>query len=88
VKQCPLCLGQIPDAALKCQHCGEWIDGRAAGGSSELGRALNRLISVKIAIALIGLVLALLFFFLIWLPERNKFQRDFDNFPSSPSLVK
>jgi uncharacterized membrane protein YvbJ len=88
VKQCPFCMGQVPDAALKCQHCGEWLDGRASGGESELGRAANRYINLKIAMTVIGLILALLFFFLIWLPGWNKAHRDFDNFPSFPSSTK
>ena len=88
MKQCPFCMGQIPDAAVKCQHCGEWADGRASGGESELGRAANRFISFKIKMTVVSLILALLFFFLVWLPRWNKARRDFENFPIFPSSSK
>ena len=26
MKKCPFCLTEIPDAAQKCQHCGEWVN--------------------------------------------------------------
>lgn len=25
VRECPLCLGGLPDGAQKCRHCGEWV---------------------------------------------------------------
>jgi uncharacterized membrane protein YvbJ len=84
VKQCPFCMGQTPDAATKCQHCGEWVDGRARQ-SGDLGRAANRFVSFSMIWAVVVLVLILLFFFLFWLPGWNKAQRDFDKFPSFPS---
>lgn len=88
MKQCPFCIGQIPDAAVKCQHCGEWVDGRAHASESELGRAANRFINFKIAMTFVGLILGLLFFLLIWLPNWNRVHREFDNFPSFPSSAK
>jgi hypothetical protein len=80
-------MGQVPDAAVKCQHCGEWLD-RRSSGESELGRAANRFVNFKIAMAVVGLIIALLFFFLVWLPGWNEAHRDFKNFPSAPSLPK
>jgi hypothetical protein len=87
MKQCPLCLGQIPDAAVKCQHCGEWVDGRPRE-KTELGRAANRFVTFSIVMGIVAVVLVLLFFFLFWLPEWNRFQRDFDKGPTFPSLQR
>lgn len=31
---CLYCLGEVPDAAVKCRHCGEWLhDGEVRGGN-------------------------------------------------------
>jgi uncharacterized membrane protein YvbJ len=85
MKQCPFCIGQIPDAAVKCQHCGDWVDGRKSGGESELARTVNRLLKLKLAMMVVGLIAAVLLFFFLWLPHWNSMQRHFDNFPSFPS---
>jgi len=84
MKTCPYCLGQIPAAAVKCQHCGEWLDGRASSDQNgELGRAAQRYISLKIIMGVVGLIIGLLFFFFFWLPQWNRVHREFDNFPKS-----
>ena len=89
MKQCPLCLGQIPDAAVKCQHCGEWVDGRGtSGGGDQLGRAANRYVSFTIVMGVIGLIVALFFVFVIWLPQWNRMERNFNNFPSFPPVQR
>jgi len=88
MKKCPFCMGQIPDAAVKCQHCGEWVDGRVSGSESELGRAVNRFINLRIGMAVVGLIPVLLLFFLFWLPNWNRMHRDFNNAPIAPWLPK
>lgn len=88
MKQCPLCLGEIPDQAVKCRHCGEWVDGRPTGAQSDLGQVANRYINYKIAMTIIGLILSLLFFLFIWLPGWNRAQKGFDNFPGPPAVVR
>lgn len=53
----------------------------------DLARAAQRMMSLKFRLSVIGsivvLILALLFFFLFWLPEMKKFDRKFDNLPGS-----
>jgi uncharacterized membrane protein YvbJ len=71
MKQCPFCLGQVPDAATKCQHCGEWLDRqRAPDANATLGEAANRYVNFQMTTSLIGLgvfaaIFLLIFFFVI-----------------------
>jgi hypothetical protein len=90
MKSCPYCLAEIPDRARKCQHCGEWIEGRPERRASRgaprgdrhsdptLGRAANRFVSFYIALAIVGGLLALVFFFAFFLPQWNKHEDRFD----------
>ena len=48
MRDCPFCLGKIPLAAVKCQHCGEWVDGRPpVDAANNLWRAARYYISLR-----------------------------------------
>ena len=61
-----------------------------AGRDGEsLGQAANRAVSVWIIICVIGLVLALVFFFAFFLPQwksfDDRFEKQWNSFPTTPS---
>lgn len=77
MKRCPFCKGQVPDEALKCQHCGEWTDGRGGGARSELGRAAMRFVNVYLAASVVALLLAIFLFCYFVFPSMMAVRRDF-----------
>lgn len=77
MKICPFCKGNVPDEALKCQHCGEWVDGRPSTPRSELGLAAHRFVNAWIAVTVISLLFVawLLWYFAI--PNMMAVRRQF-----------
>ena len=41
MKNCPFCKAEIPVDALKCKHCGEWVDGRTVQDSGDREKIVN-----------------------------------------------
>jgi hypothetical protein len=90
MKQCPFCMGQIPDDARKCQHCGEWVDSSPASGvRNDLGRAANKYVNFRIVTGVIGLIIFLLFLLLVWIPGWNRVQSNQPSgMPTVPNLQR
>ncbi|MFW5870438.1 MAG: hypothetical protein ACOCVL_02110 [Candidatus Sumerlaeota bacterium] len=40
-RQCPFCMQELPHNAVKCHHCGEFVDGRATSGAAGSGQTVN-----------------------------------------------
>jgi hypothetical protein len=69
----------LPDGVVKCQRCGEWLDGRSAN-RSDLGDAARRFVTFYIALSVLGFVLAAIVVCYLWLPMFASVRRDF-HFP-------
>jgi len=98
MKKCPYCTSDIPDEALKCKYCGEWVTRNANASearrrsqkgffeSDNLGTTLNEGIKLyakyKIIAFVIGLILFLIMLFGVILPQFRRVHKGFDKFRS------
>ena len=85
-------MGQVPDAAVKCQHCGEWVDGRPSGPPADgIGHAANRWVSNSTALGWAGLALAVFVVLVVFLPmscEMRSRRDPLDQFPGVPGDLR
>jgi len=42
MKNCPFCFAQIPDEALKCSHCGEWVTNKPNAILNTINQTFNQ----------------------------------------------
>ena len=55
MKPCPFCAEEIQDAAIKCKHCGEFLDGRTPSVSAASALPwYYRTSTIVIAVACVG----------------------------------
>jgi hypothetical protein len=58
---CPSCSEAIPDDAVRCYHCGQWVDGTDLGVVTHLSSVGDRSQAIKfIAIGIAGMILGLM----------------------------
>lgn len=55
--ECRYCGGEIPVAAVKCQHCGEWLDDKARRQTTKEAGPLFRIVFIALLLFVLWLVL-------------------------------
>jgi type II secretory pathway component PulF len=74
---CQYCKGELPDGAVKCRSCGEWIDG-----------ASRLTIGGKIAVAVVAIeIAAMAAIWSVWIPALDRMYRDLGS-AALPQLTK
>jgi uncharacterized membrane protein YvbJ len=98
MKRCPFCTADLPDEAVKCKHCGEWLDGRSApddrgreqtvnvrwqASEAHIKVAKGMLIWFAVSSA-IGLAAFLVVVFVFVVPEWKRIRQDHNEFQKEP----
>jgi len=73
--QCPYCMEEILDGAIKCKHCGSNIGAQprqaTAIGQPDFGEIFNNAMNVWKDNLMDLIILTLVFFLLVWIPIAN-----------------
>jgi hypothetical protein len=87
MKECPFCKAEIPDEAVKCLHCSEWVDGRPRSTAAARPEqtiniryqqtefqktAFKSVLIVMIVLGAGSLIVFLIFLFAFFLPMWNR----------------
>ena len=89
MKQCPFCTAEVADKAVKCKHCGEWIEATSSipeSGATHTVKvrveqtefqktAFKWVLALMIVSGAVGLLIVLGFFFGVFLPGWNRIEQ-------------